>query len=167
MITNTNHSWLGDLLTPSKHGGQMDRSRLTSTDHDHSSGKFHSQNATLKILTIRNQGNWPVPWTANKPLIYSFQTQLQIADSGGNKGNIIWIMVLMYNKIISHKISATRDTWDVWMCPKPFGNRYINHWIFFIRTWKKLSRGNCYTTDSQTHTYIYKDKNVENYLIVS
>ena len=57
MITDTNHSWLGDLLTPSKHGGQMDRSRLTSTDHDHSSGKFHSKNATLKILTIRNQGN--------------------------------------------------------------------------------------------------------------
>ena len=72
-----------------------------------------------------------------------------------NKGNIIWIMVLMYNKIISHKISATWDTWDVWMCPKPFDNRYINHWIFFGRTWKKLSRGNCYTTDSQTRIYIY------------
>ena len=48
-----------------------------------------------------------------------------------NKGNIIWIMAVMYNKIISHKISATRYRWDVWMCPKPFDNRYINHWIFF------------------------------------
>ena len=48
-----------------------------------------------------------------------------------NKVNIIWIMVLMYNKIISHTISATQDTWDVWMYPKPFDNRSINHWIFF------------------------------------
>ena len=80
-----------------------------------------------------------------------------------NIGNIIWIMVLMYNKIISHRISATRDTWDVWRCPKPFDNRYINHWIFFSRTLKKLSRGNCYTTDSKTH--IYGDKNVETIIV--
>ena len=71
-----------------------------------------------------------------------------------NKGNIIWIMVLLYNKIVSHTISATRDTWDVWMCPRAFDNRYIKHWILFSRTWKKLSRGNCYTTDSQTHIYM-------------
>ena len=71
-----------------------------------------------------------------------------------NKGNIIWIMVLLCNKIVSHTISATRDTWDVWMCPRAFDNRYIKHWILFSRTWKKLSRGNCYTTDSQTHIYM-------------
>ena len=70
-----------------------------------------------------------------------------------NKGDIIFSMVLLYNKSISHKIAATWDTWDVWMCPKPFDNRYINHWILFSRTWKKLSRGNCYTTDSK-HTYM-------------
>ena len=77
-------------------------------------------------------------------------------------------MVLMYNIIISHKISATRDTWwDVWMCPKPFDNRYINHWIFFRRTWKKLSRGNCYTTDSQTHIYMkIKCRKVSNCFMV-
>ena len=41
-------------------------------------------------------------------------------DKSVKKGNIIWIRVLLYSKIISHKISATRDTWDVWMCPKSF-----------------------------------------------
>ena len=84
-----------------------------------------------------------------------------------NKGNIIWSRVLLCSKIISHNIWATGATWDVWMCPKSFDNRY-NHWILFNQTWMNLSRGNCYTIDSQTHIYVwrYKCRKISNCFIV-
>ena len=60
-----------------------------------------------------------------------------------NKGNIIWIMVLMYNNIISHKISATHEIDAMCECAQSHLSTGA------LTTW-----GNCYTTDSQTHIYM-------------